>query len=275
MNWGDDEDDDVAAKANWNMMTQIAKGFAILVLAMLPLANLHKVDTAGLKPNAKFAITMDWEPGTDSDIDLHVRNPLGQLIFYGNDKVPLMNLDRDERGGTQNRIVVDGKPIINRQRTEVMSIRAVVPGTYIVNVFMFRTTEKVFDPKTHQAVAPSNMGKNPLGWQLVHPHHVKLQLLDMDPAPIVIFSKEVIVDKTQAEYHAFRFTIKPDGKVEDISDNLPASIVPYKKGDFLPAGGQTLRPPPGTSDPYGQFGDPDQGMTPPQPNSAPNPDWHE
>ena len=45
-----------------------------------------------------------------------------------------MHLDRDDRGNVNDTIDFDGKTIDNPLNQEIVTIRVVVPGEYIVNV---------------------------------------------------------------------------------------------------------------------------------------------
>ena len=52
-----------------------------------------------------------------------------------------MMLDRDDRGSANNTITVDGRKITSSFRQEIVSIRGIIPGEYIVNVHYFLATK--------------------------------------------------------------------------------------------------------------------------------------
>ena len=53
-----------------------------------------------------------------------------------------MVLDRDDRGGANNTITVDGRRISSPFRQETVSIRGIVAGEYTVNVNHYLATTR-------------------------------------------------------------------------------------------------------------------------------------
>ena len=72
--------------------------------------------------------------------------------FKGRDE-GLMHLDRDDRGNSNNTILINGKKVINPLRQEVVTIRSIVPGEYVVNAHYYETKDiDTSDPKAGQPV---------------------------------------------------------------------------------------------------------------------------
>src|SRR5499427_8135463 len=109
--------------------------FFIALLAMNPEAKSGKIDT-----KAEFIITMSWPDSHPDDIDLYVEDPVGNIVWYHVREAGFMVLDRDDRGGLNNTIVVNGKKLSSPIRQETVSIRGIVPGEYTVNVHYFLAT---------------------------------------------------------------------------------------------------------------------------------------
>jgi hypothetical protein len=87
---------------------------------------------------SEFLIEMTWEDGSKNDVDLLVQDPRGALVFYQTQEVGMMTLDRDDRGADKNTIYLDnGTSVTDTTRREVVSIRGIIPGRYIVNGRMF------------------------------------------------------------------------------------------------------------------------------------------
>ena len=103
-----------------------------------------------------------------------------------------MVLDRDDRGGANDFIVVNNKKISSPIREEIVTIRGVVAGEYTVNVSHFLAT-------TGSPV----------------PAKVKVQKLN--PTAQVVFDDIVFVDHTGDEKTAVRFTLDANGKVIDVN----------------------------------------------------------
>ena len=109
--------------------------FFIALLAMNPEAKDGKIDT-----KAEFIITMTWPDNHPDDIDLYAEDPLGNIVWYHVREAGFMVLDRDDRGGVNNSITVDGKKVSSPIRQETVSIRGIVAGEYTVNVNHYLAT---------------------------------------------------------------------------------------------------------------------------------------
>jgi hypothetical protein len=110
-----------------------------------------------------------------------------------------MVLERDDRGGANDFIVVNGKKIISPVREEIVTIRGIVAGEYTVNVSHFHAIT----------------GK---------PVPAKVKVQKLNPTTQVIFDDTVFVDHTGDEKTAVRFTLDADGKVIDINSR-PKSLI--------------------------------------------------
>ena len=161
--------------------------FFIALLAISPEEKAGKVNS-----KAEFLITMDWPDNHPDDLDLFVQDPAGNVAWYRHREAGFLVLDRDDRGGANDFIVVNGKKISSPIREEIVTIRGIVPGEYTVNVSHFLAT-------TREPV----------------PASVKVQKLN--PTAQVIFDDQVFVDHTGDEKTAVRFTIDAEGKVTDVN----------------------------------------------------------
>ncbi|QIG68086.1 hypothetical protein EVB55_151 [Rhizobium phage RHph_Y68] len=87
---------------------------------------------------SEFLIEMTWEDGSTNDVDILVQDPRGAIVFYQTDEIGMMTLDRDDRGSDNNTVHLEnGTSVTNNVRREVVSIRGIIPGKYIVNGRMF------------------------------------------------------------------------------------------------------------------------------------------
>ena len=161
--------------------------FFLALLAVSPDNKDGKIDS-----KAEFIITMDWPDNHPDDLDLYVQDPIGNIAWYRHREAGFMVLDRDDRGGANDFIVVNGKKIPSPIREEIVTIRGVVAGEYTVNVSHFAAT-------TGQPVLTN----------------VKVQKLN--PTAQVIFDDHVTVDHTGDEKTAVRFTLDAQGKVIDVN----------------------------------------------------------
>ena len=108
--------------------------FLIAIMFMNPVAKKGIID-----PKAEYIITIAWPDNSPDDVDTWVEDPNGNLIWFRNREAGLVHLDRDDRGQVNDTITVNGEEIQNPLNQEVITIRGVVPGEYIVNVHYYAT----------------------------------------------------------------------------------------------------------------------------------------
>jgi hypothetical protein len=168
--------------------------FFIAVLSIAPDAKDGKVDT-----KAEFIITMDWPDNHPDDLDLFVQDPIGNIVWYRHREAGFLTLDRDDRGGANDFILVNGMKIPSPIREEIVTVRGLVPGEYTVNISHFQAI-------TGQPVEAT----------------VKVQKLN--PVAQLIFDDKVMVDHTGDEKTAVRFKLDAEGKVTDVQ-RRPKSLL--------------------------------------------------
>ena len=112
--------------------------FAFFVVAFVIVFQVEKNNKGNVEDPAQFLITMEWTNGSYNDIDLLVKNPNDKVVWYKVHNADGMTLDRDDQG-------MGG--IRDSMRREVVSIRTIEAGEYVVNVLFFKkrieTPEKV------------------------------------------------------------------------------------------------------------------------------------
>ena len=165
----------------------IAFLFFIALLAIAPDNKEGKVDS-----KAEFIITMDWPDNHPDDLDLFVQDPVGNIAWYRHREAGFLTLDRDDRGGANDFIIINGRKLPSPIREEIVTVRGVVAGEYTVNVshFVARTGQPV---------------------------DVTVKVQKLNPTAQVVFDDTVIVDHTGDEKTAVRFTLDADGKVIDVN----------------------------------------------------------
>jgi hypothetical protein len=161
--------------------------FFLALLAMNPEAKQGKIDT-----KAEFIVTMTWPDNHPDDIDLYVEDPLGNIVWYHVREAGFMVLDRDDRGGLNNSIMVNGKKVMSPIREESVSIRGIVAGEYTVNVQYYLATQNA-------------------------PVPVSVKVEKINPMVEVIHYDTIILSHAGQEKTAVRFRIAEDGSVTDLS----------------------------------------------------------
>jgi len=192
--------------------------FFLALLAISPDAKEGKIDS-----KAEFIITMDWPDSHPDDLDLFVQDPIGNIAWYRHREAGFLTLDRDDRGGANDFIVVNGRKIASPIREEIVTVRGIVAGEYTVNISHFQAT-------TGQPV----------------PVTVKVQKLN--PAAQVIFDDKVVVDHTGDEKTAVRFRLDAEGKVIDVQRRPKSLLETFRNAwrngaDIDPKTGVRMRQP--------------------------------
>ena len=112
-------------------------GFVVMfVLAFLLINPIAK--SGAIDPKAEFLITLTWPDGLREDVDLYVEDPAGRLVWFRSREAGLMHLDRDDLGERNDVIEVAGRRVLNPLNLEIVSIRGILPGEYVVNLHLYR-----------------------------------------------------------------------------------------------------------------------------------------
>ena len=193
--------------------------FFIALLVMNPEAKQGKIDT-----KAEFIITMNWPDNHPDDIDLYVEDPLGNIVWYHVREAGFMVLDRDDRGGINNTIMVNGKQIMSPIREETVSIRGIVAGEYTVNV-------QYYLGHPERAGAGLGQGRE-----------------DQSRSSRSSTTTRIMLDHAGQETTAVRFRIAEDGSVTDINhrekslDPVDAQRAPQRRRRRKVSAGPPTRP---------------------------------
>ena len=161
--------------------------FFIALLVINPEAKQGKIDT-----KADFIITMTWPDSHPDDVDLYAEDPLGNIVWYHVREAGFMVLDRDDRGGLNNSIVVDGKRMSSPIRQETVSIRGIIAGEYTVNVNHYLATTNA-------------------------PVPVSVKVEKVNPTVEVVHYDTFMVDHAGQEKTAVRFRVVDSGRVTDVT----------------------------------------------------------
>lgn len=168
--------------------------FLVAIMFMNPDAKSGLID-----PKAEYILTVTWEDNSPDDIDTWVEDPDGQVIWFRSPEAGLLHLDRDDRGLLNDTININGEVVENPLNQEVVTVRGVVKGEYVVNLHYYAS-------ETNKAV------------------DVNIRLVKVNPSLEVIYYGTVNMEKAGDETTAIRFKIGPDGEIYDINF-LPKKLV--------------------------------------------------
>jgi hypothetical protein len=161
--------------------------FAVALMAMNPKAKTGVIDA-----KAEFIVTVTWADLNPNDVDTWVQDPGGNLVWFRAREAGLMHLDRDDRGVSNDTIVVNGQKVVNPLNQEVVTIRGFAPGEYTVNLHYYET-------------------KNG------EPVEVNVSVVKVNPRAEVVFYGSSRLARKGDEATAVRFTVDAEGSVTGVN----------------------------------------------------------
>ncbi len=173
--------------------------FLITIVFLNPPA---KTGTVDLK--AEYVITVRWPDEVPDDVDTWVEDPDGRIVWFRNTEEGFMHLDRDDRGLANDTIEVDGREIINPINQEVVTIRQIVAGEYVVNLHYYKSNTRM-------------------------PVTAEVSLSKVNPSLEILYYGKVVLNAPGDERTAVRFYMNLDGSVENIN-TLHKSLVSVEAG---------------------------------------------
>ena len=251
-----------------DLLFNILLGFAFLfIIAFLLIKPEQKKEDFERK--AEFVIVMEWDHDQPDDIDLYVQDPTQNKVHFRLPIINFMYLDKDDLGFANDVVKnVDGtitKVNINR---EVVTIRGIIPGEYIVNAHYYSSREWT----RHGQLATNIDISSEKVKNKRNPLTIKIELHKVNPYKILWVGEKKFTRKGQEETFV-RFTVDNDGEIiGDFTYEEKLFVIPFSTGmisapDIIedePRGASTLES--GTEESHyserdtGQTGDPMRGF---------------
>jgi len=178
-------------------------GFAVMVFIAFALIR-PDAKTGIVDTKAEMIVTVSWPDENPDDIDTYVQEPGGNVVWYHAMQKGLVTLDRDDRGNYLDQVTVNGETIQLPLNQETVTMRGVVPGEYVVNVYHF----------TNPTEAPV-------------PVTVKVEKIN--PTLSVVFYDTLVLDKEGDEKTAVRFTLDGEGAVSDVNTRQVSLVQAVRK----------------------------------------------
>ena len=176
----------------FNILVGFAFLFIVAFLLIKPEAKREDFDR-----KAEFIVVMEWDEERQDDIDLYVQDPSNTIVHFRNARANFMHLDKDDLGKRNDTIMVNGVEKIVKINREVVTIRGIVPGEYIVNVHYYS------DYSEH-----ANVTRGPMS-----PLEVKVTVYKVNPYSEVWQGTKTFTRKGQEETFV-RFTMDKNGGVK-------------------------------------------------------------
>ena len=226
-----------------DLLFNILVGFAFLFIIAFLLIK-PEAKKADFERKAEFVIVMEWDHDQPDDIDLYVQDPTQNKVHFRLPITNFMYLDKDDLGYANDVVKnVDGtvtKVNINR---EVVTIRGIIAGEYIINAHYYSSrewTRGVLSTNTYDT-APAVVATNAYDTgntkvkDKKKPLTVKIELHKVNPYTIMWVGEKTFSRKGQEETFV-RFTIDKDGnQIGDFSYREKKFVVPYVRSGMISA----------------------------------------
>jgi hypothetical protein len=165
--------------------------FAALFALSFILINPSRAEK-NVEMKAEFVIMVTWPQELDDDVDVYLEDPVGHLVAFMRREDGLMHLDRDDLGSRNDFINTPAGRVEYPQNREIVTIRGIVPGEYVLNVHMY--SKKSMGASTPVTVLVDKI--NPYGTVVV---------------------KTVELGNAGDEKTICRFVVDKEGKVTDVT----------------------------------------------------------
>ena len=186
-----------------DLLFNVLIGFVFLFIVSFLLIN-PIAKRADIEVKAEFLITVFWPDNLEDDVDIYVEDPAGNLVWFKSREPGLMHLDRDDLGKRNDEVVTAAGTILFPENREIVTLRGIVPGEYVVNVHCYFKVA-------------------------VDPVPVTVQIDKINPYSVVLRETVDLANKGE-EITVTRFSVNSKGEVTNIN-KLPKKLVQkWQKG---------------------------------------------
>lgn len=185
-----------------DVLFNVVMGFAFMVFIAFALIR-PDAETA-VQVKAEMIMNVTWPDGNPDDIDMYVEDPGGNIVWYHSKEAGFLSLERDDRGNYRDTVVVNGERILNPLNQETVTLRGIVPGEYVLNIYHY--------------VANST-----------EPVPVTVKVEKINPRLQVIYYDTIELDHRGQEETAVRFTLDAEGNVSDVNNRFKSLVQGVRK----------------------------------------------
>ena len=119
----------------FNILLGFAFLFIIAFLLIKPEAKKKDFDR-----RAEFVVILEWDHDAPDDLDLYVQDPTNDKVSFRLPIANYMHLDKDDLGARNDTIInADGTTSTVKINREVVTIRGIIAGEYIINAHYYST----------------------------------------------------------------------------------------------------------------------------------------
>lgn len=179
----------------FNMLIAFVFCFVVALLAFNPKAR----KSGDIPAKAEFMVTVAWPDNNPNDIDTWVQEPSGKVLWFRQRDAGLLHLDRDDRGAKNATVLVNGREFSSPIRQEIVTLRGVLPGEYVVNAHYYDSKDQM-------------------------PVDVSVTVVKVNPQAEIVFNGTQQIPAKGDERTLVRFTLDDGGQVIDLNTR-PLTIV--------------------------------------------------
>jgi len=165
----------------------------------------------GVQMKAEYLVSMEWPDDNLDDIDLHLLLPDQKMVDFKSREVEHAMLDHDDVGTNGVYRGTDGRLTRIREHKEIITLRAIVPGTYVANVHVYRVAPDGPDRKAATSL----------------PFPAKVRLVRLNPRFEEVAVADVMLTHLGEQKTAFEFTIHDGGDVS-VDRDADVPFIPTK-----------------------------------------------
>lgn len=179
----------------FNLLIGFTCLFIIAFMLINPIAKKSTID-----PPVIFIIELLWDDNSKKDIDLYVKGPDNNTVYFNNRDGSYMILERDDLGIANDTYMINNEEVIIQRNYEMITFNQLPKGEYVVNVHYYSG-----DPKD--------------------PEKIQVKITSVSPF------KEIYFQELEINYHQEKtiasFSVDEFGKVYDLNTNLDIPLRRY------------------------------------------------
>lgn len=185
----------------FNLLVGFTSLFIIAFLMINPVSQ-----TGQTTPPVKMFVEIEWDSELTQDMDLFVRGPNGNVVYYANKDGGYVVLQRDDLGSTNDTYILNGERIVIKRNYEIANFSDLPAGEYVIGVFYFSRLGDPIDVKTTV--------------RSISPHRLVYE-----------GTAEALTPRT--ERTLLSFVIDKDGKVTDLNTEVQIPITGQRRGNGI------------------------------------------
>lgn len=192
---------------------------SLYVMWLAASLNTARNESSSIERKAEFAVTAEWnkarDPVKDCDVDMWVRDPRGETVYFSYQEASGMNIERDDLGKRNDTFKLpDGQTVTVDEDKEYWYLRYIVPGEYTVNVHLYSCLNPI------SGLTETRIGRE-------SGVDVDVVVYKLNPKMQIVASKKVRLQRVWDEETAVNFTLTADGRVASVTQ-IPVKLVVSK-----------------------------------------------